>query len=299
MLVKDLWNLEVTYWGVIWLIGLTASTYLFAGFIKERVCLYMCPYGRFQSAMLDNDSSIVEYHSWRGEPRGKYDPKKYDPNSNLGDCIDCGKCVVVCPMGIDIRNGLQLACIGCGLCVDACNSVMERIGRPLDLICYDSVNSTQDKMQGKKHNRKLLHTKTILFGLIFTVIAILLIYLLANKEEFKLVAIHDRAPLFTLLPEGAIRNSYTLKLSNKSNSIQKFVLCVKGIEGASLKLQGFDQQYDQSHNIEVALDAEVELLVFVKISKDLLKSSRNSINFEVTNIDNNKTYSVNTVFISD
>lgn len=291
-LVKDLWHLRVTSGGLAWLVGLTASTYLFAGFIKERVCLYMCPYGRFQSAMLDNDSSLVTYHDWRGEPRGSYNPK-----SNAGDCIDCGKCVVVCPMGIDIRNGLQLACISCGLCVDACNSVMEKIGRPLNLIGYDSVNSTQDKMAGRPHVRRLFHPKTILFGTVFAIVAALMFYSLASKEEFRMVALHDRAVLFTQLPDGSIRNSYVLKFFNKTTNPQKFTLSVHGLEGATLRLQGFEQDYAPSHTIEVEVDRELELMIFVKVPKELLKTTRNSISFEVINTEDKKTYSVNTVFI--
>lgn len=291
-LAKDLWNFQVTSGGLTWLVSLTISTYLFAGFIKERVCLYMCPYGRFQSAMLDNDSALVTYHDWRGEPRGKY-----DPSGNSGDCIDCGKCVVVCPMGIDIRNGLQLACIGCGLCVDACNSVMERLGRPLNLIGYDSINSTHDQMAGKPHKKRLFHTKTILFGAMFVIIATLLLYSLAHKEEFRLVAIHDRAVLFTPLPDGTIRNGYTLKFFNKSPDVQNLILSVRGLDDASIKLQGFEQDYASSHNIRVKVDQELELMIFVKAPKDLLKTPRNSISFEIINTENRKTYTVNTVFI--
>jgi cytochrome c oxidase accessory protein FixG len=155
LLIRDIASFQVTSGGKTWLIGLTVSTYIFAGFVREKVCIYMCPYGRFQSAMLDSNSSVVTYHDWRGEPRGKYDPD----NKALGDCIDCGKCVVVCPMGIDIRNGLQLACIGCGLCVDACNSVMQKLGQPLELIAYDSISSTNAKMKGERSSKRVTYLK--------------------------------------------------------------------------------------------------------------------------------------------
>ncbi|MDJ1304924.1 MAG: 4Fe-4S dicluster domain-containing protein [Candidatus Midichloria sp.] len=111
-----------------WLFGLTFTTYILAGFMREKVCTYICPYGRFQSAMLDNDSLIVTYHSWRGEPRLQKNTKL----KNFGDCVDCYRCVAVCPMGIDIRDGLQMQCIGCGLCIDACDSVMSKL--PISLL---------------------------------------------------------------------------------------------------------------------------------------------------------------------
>ncbi len=293
-LVYDLYHFKVTYGAITWLLGLTASTYLFAGFVRERVCTYMCPYGRFQSAMLDNDTTLVTYHDWRGEPRGKF-----DPNSSAGDCIDCGKCVVVCPMGIDIRDGLQLACISCGLCVDACNSVMERINRPLYLIGYDSVNSTKAKMLHKPYIRSLLHTKTVLFGTIFIIVGTLLLYSLINKESFKVSVLHDRAVLFTSLPDGTIRNGYTIKLFNKTLKPQKFVLSLSGIEGASIKLQGFEQEYAVTHEVDIGPDQEISLIVFIKVPKDRLKVTRESINFEIRSVESNKIYSTKSVFMSE
>jgi cytochrome c oxidase accessory protein FixG len=293
-LVYDLYNFKVTTGGLTWLLGLTTSTYLFAGFIRERVCTYMCPYGRFQSAMLDNDTTVVTYHDWRGEPRGKL-----DPNSNLGDCIDCGKCIVVCPMGIDIRNGLQLACIGCGLCIDACNSVMEKINRPLYLIGYDSVNSIKAKMLNKPYKRKFFHTKTTLFGAIFLLVSSLLLYSLFNKEPLKISILHDRAVLFTTLPDGTIRNGYTLKLFNRTLKTKKFLLSIKGIAEASIKLQGFAQEYAPTHELIVGPDEELEIIIFIKIPKDQLKVAEESISFEIKNLEDNKVSYFNSVFVSD
>ncbi|MCE2992111.1 MAG: cytochrome c oxidase accessory protein CcoG [Candidatus Jidaibacter sp.] len=293
-LVLDLWNGKITSGGLAWLSGLTLSTYLFAGFVRDKVCVYMCPYGRFQSAMLDNDTTIVTYHDWRGEPRGKR-----DANSKSGDCIDCGRCVFVCPMGIDIRNGLQISCIGCGLCVDACNSVMDKLGRPLNLIGYDSINSSADKMNGVPHAKKLLHPKTLLFGGLFVLVMFLLFYALSNKQEVKIASIHDRNVMFTFLPDGSVRNSYILKIANRTLQKQQIALLVVGIEGATLKLQGFEQDYDTEHKLTLDPDQEIELIAFVKATKEMLKSSKNPISFQVRSDYYDKVFITNSVFIKE
>lgn len=132
-----------------WILGLTFSTYLMAGFAREQVCMYMCPYARFQSAMFDKDTLIIAYDEKRGEKRGKH--KAGESWEGRGHCIDCDSCVVVCPMGIDIRNGLQMECIACGLCVDACNNVMDKVGLPQGLIRYDTENLRQIGSSAKPH----------------------------------------------------------------------------------------------------------------------------------------------------
>jgi cytochrome c oxidase accessory protein FixG len=293
-LALDLWHGKVTSGGLAWLVGLTLSTYLFAGFVRERVCVYMCPYGRFQSAMFDNETIIVTYHDWRGEPRGKKNAE-----SQSGDCIDCGKCVFVCPMGIDIRNGLQIGCIGCGLCVDACNSVMDKLGRPLNLIGYDSIRSTNNKINGTPYKKAIFHPKTLLFGGLFVLVTFLLFYALSNKQELKIASIHDRSVLFTFLPDGSVRNSYVLKIANKTLQKQKIVLSVVGVEGATLKLQGFNQDYAAEHTLGFDPDQSMELIVFVKATKEMLKSSKNPISFQARSDYYDKIFTTNSVFINE
>jgi len=224
-LLHDLLSLQVSANGSWWLLGLTFSTYIFAGYAKEKVCIYMCPYGRFQSAMLDDDTSVVTYHVWRGEPRGHIN--KDDKVMAAGDCIDCHKCVVVCPMGIDIRNGLQMACIGCGLCIDACNSVMETLGRPKDLIFYDSVNSTAAKQQGAFIKRTVLKFKTILFVTVFAVVFGVMIWALLNKAPFSVGISRADGPLVTIIPDGSRRNTFQLLLVNRGGALQKLHFSVE------------------------------------------------------------------------
>ncbi len=290
-LAHDVFFFKVSSGGLAWLIGLTASTYLFAGFVRDKVCIYMCPYGRFQSAMLDNDSSVVTYHSWRGEPRGKFDEA-----GELGDCIDCGKCVVVCPMGIDIRNGLQLPCIGCGLCIDACNSVMEKLGRPLDLISYDSINSANAKRLGQPIKRSIFRLKTILFAIVFIVVTSVMLHTLINKSEFSVAIIRDRGALFTILPDGSIRNIYVLKIINRTPTDKNFTIVIDGIDDLMMK-HDLDNEYSSNKlSIDVSAEREKEIKIFLKTMKSF-KEQKN-IYFTVTDVHSNRQVQKETTFVT-
>ena len=254
----------------------TATTYLLAGWAREQVCTYMCPWPRFQAAMLDEDSMIVTYEAWRGEPRGK--PKKRhkhvspadmppkpeqtqfqnvpglanmdwekadalhgkDSLDNLGDCIDCNKCVAVCPTGIDIRDGVQLECIGCGLCIDACNSVMDKLGRPRGLITYDTLRNQERRAKGLPAKIKLLRPRTILYGLMMFVIAGAMLWGLIFRATMDINVLHDRNPLFVTLSDGSIKNGYTVKLLNKTREPRSFTLDMTGLTGATMSVVGQD-----------------------------------------------------------
>ena len=147
----------------------TATTYLLAGWAREQVCTYMCPWPRFQAALLDEHSYVVTYQKWRGEPRA---PLKKNPDwTRRGDCIACNQCVAVCPMGIDIREGLQLECIGCGLCIDACNDVMNRIGRPRELITMDTERNQTLRAAGKPPVHPIVRPRTVIYAAILLLVA--------------------------------------------------------------------------------------------------------------------------------
>ena len=190
----------------------TATTYLFAGWAREQVCTYMCPWPRFQSAMLDEQSLTVTYQGWRGEPRLR--GRRHDDTQG-GDCIDCGACVTACPTGIDIRDGIQLECINCGLCVDACNHVMERTGRPKWLITWDTLADQAAKAEGRQATFKFLRPRTIIYvSALFIAVSVMTVAL-ATRSSVGLSVLHDRAPLFVRLPDGSLRNGYTVKIANK------------------------------------------------------------------------------------
>lgn len=267
-LLHDVIHLSVTHGGVGWLLSLTASTYLFAAILRHRVCVYMCPYGRFQSAMLDSDTTVVTYHDWRGEPRHPIDKHTSTAQDiKHGDCIDCGKCVLVCPMGIDIRNGLQMACIGCGLCIDACDSVMTKLKRPTGLIAYDSINSTYAKQSGILFHRNIFRPKTIFYGLIMIISCSLLLYTLAHKSRYIITAQKDRSALFVITPDGMVRNTFLLKISNKTLQTQKLELNLEYAYNATFLLQNMMQDYSNNCTITAPEDSDVTYKIFVKTNK--------------------------------
>jgi len=280
-LLKDIITLEVSSGGMGWLTGLTASTYFFAGYVRQQVCIHMCPYGRFQSAMLDNDTSVVTYHDYRGEPRGKQ-----VEDGKLGDCIDCGKCVVVCPMGIDIRKGLQLPCIGCGLCIDACDSVMQKLDRPLGLIAYDSVNSSLAKKEGSIISKNVFQLKTVLFLAIFSIVSCFMIYELATKEEIVAAIMLNRNALYTMLPDGSYRNTYTLKLYNKTSVNKTMKLEVSGPLDLSIKESS--NNFYSVGDLDIVLEPQEEKTLTLYIKSPHKSDDKIDIYFKITDINSKK-----------
>jgi cytochrome c oxidase accessory protein FixG len=225
----------------------TTTTYVLAGFAREQVCTYMCPWPRFQGAMLDNDSLVVTYRAWRGEPRGKAKAE------GVGDCVDCGACVHVCPTGIDIREGQQLECIGCGLCVDACDDVMRKLSRPRGLIAFETLNnlaassaaaaslpSGPERQRAGMAARKLLHLirpRTVMYGAAIGVVVALMLGAFLLRTTVSLAALAERAPPFVLLSDGSIRNAYTLKLIDKTREPSRFTLAIDGLPQARVLVQ--------------------------------------------------------------
>lgn len=206
----------------------TFMTYLMGGIAREQVCIYMCPYARFQSVMFDHDTLIVSYDPRRGEPRGSR-KRGADPQElGLGDCIDCELCVQVCPTGIDIRDGLQYQCIGCALCIDACNSVMDKMEYPRGLIRYTS----EDALAGG--TTRWLRPRIIGYTLVLAVMLSVFWYTMASRVPLELTAIRDRNQLFVTTDSGAVENIYTLQLANMDESMHEFEIDISGLEGATL-----------------------------------------------------------------
>ncbi len=225
-----------------WMFGLTASTYIMAGYAREQVCTYMCPYARFQSAMFDKDTLIIGYDRERGEPRGKH--KQGSSWDGRGHCIDCTQCVVVCPMGIDIRNGLQMECIACGLCVDACNDVMARLELPPGLIRYDTQNNyekrTLAKAAGTEYKAELpiWRPRTFYYIAIISLLSGLMLYGFLARQRVDLTVIHDRNPLYVKLSDGSIRNTYLIKIANKTHDDMDIALSVEGVDIGEMRIVG-------------------------------------------------------------
>ncbi len=228
-LVPDLFTLSIdNAWSLFWIGFFTFATYFNAGWLREQICLYMCPYARFQSVMFDADTLVVSYDKERGDPRGSRKRDAEYKEKDLGDCVDCGMCVQVCPTGIDIRDGLQYECIGCALCIDACDSIMEKMDYEKGLISY----TTEHRLEGKTSN--IIRPKVMAYAVLLLIMIGAFSYSILTRIPLELDVIRDRGALYQLTGMGQIENSYTLKILNMSDQEQRLRLSVSGLEGLKI-----------------------------------------------------------------
>ncbi len=219
-------------------IGLfTLSTYVLGGIAREQVCIYMCPWPRIQGAMFDRDSLLISYRAWRGEPHGPH--KTGQSWEGRGDCVDCRQCVAVCPTGIDIRDGAQLECIQCALCIDACDEIMDKVGRPRGLIAYDTIRNLDAGAENVEPLR-LLRPRVLLYAGAIALVSIMMIVALIMRPVLDVNVLHDRNPLYVKLSDGGVRNGYEVKLLNKQYVPRAFKLGLAGLPGATLQLVGHE-----------------------------------------------------------
>ncbi len=244
----------------------TATTYLLGGLAREQVCIYMCPWPRIQGAMFDSDSLLITYRERRGEPRGSH--KKGESWDGRGDCIDCMQCVAVCPTGIDIRNGPQLECIQCALCIDACDDVMDKIGRPKKLIAYDTFRNLEAAQRGETAPLRLIRPRTVLYALLIALVGGIMAFGLSQKSVLEASALRDRNPLFIQLADGSIRNRFTVKILNKQHSVQDFTVALEGLPGAQLQIVGMEGA--QAPRISVPAGDLRELRLLVSVAAERL-----------------------------
>ena len=227
-LVIGLPDFDLNPWAVFWILFFTGMTYMNAGWIREQVCLYMCPYARFQSAMFDKDTLVISYDPERGEPRGsrrrQEDPRKL----GLGDCIDCEMCVQVCPTGIDIRKGLQYECIGCAACIDACDDIMAKMQYPKGLIRYTTENSLNQV------RTKVFRPRVIIYSLVLGALIAATFYTIATRTLLDVDVIRDRNVLFRQVDQEHVDNVYTLRILNKDNQEHGYTIEVAGLKDANL-----------------------------------------------------------------
>jgi cytochrome c oxidase accessory protein FixG len=218
-------------WESFWILFYGFATYGNAGWLREQVCTYMCPYARFQSAMFDRDTLIVTYDSARGEPRGAGNRNQARAEGGLGDCIDCGFCVQVCPTGIDIRDGLQYQCIGCAACIDACNHVMGKAGLPLGLVRYATTNALAAKLPPAQVWRRVLRARVLVYTAILGAICVGLAVSLSLRVPLKVDVIRDRGMLAREVEDGQVENIYRLQIMNTSTAPQTYTLQAAGVPG--------------------------------------------------------------------
>ena len=222
---------NMTSWEIFWVFFYAFATYGNAGFMREQVCKYMCPYARFQSAMFDKDTLIVTYDAARGEPRGARS-KKADPKTlGLGACVDCSLCVQVCPTGIDIRKGLQYECIGCGACADVCDTVMDKVGYARGLVKYSTENAMANGWSREQTWRRVFRPRVLLYLGILGVVIVALLGSLALRKPFKVDVVRDRASLARIVSGGQIENVYRIQIMNAAEKPLHFKLAVQGLPG--------------------------------------------------------------------
>jgi cytochrome c oxidase accessory protein FixG len=226
-LVPNLLSFDLNSWEIFWIGFFTVATYLNAGWLREQVCIHMCPYARFQSVMFDQDTLIVSYDEKRGEgEKGRGARKKgIDPQAEgLGDCVDCSLCVQVCPTGIDIRDGLQYQCIGCALCVDACDSIMDKMGYERGLVRY----TTEHELEGGTTH--FMRPRLIGYALVLLIMISGMVYAMVSRTAFELDIIRDRGALYQLTPNDTVQNSYTLEMMNMSQSELEYRIKIEGLK---------------------------------------------------------------------
>ena len=256
-LTVDFWSGDAAPVAYITVAVLTLTTFVLGGFMREQVCIYMCPWPRIQSAMLDEKSLLVTYKDWRGEPRGSLKKAAKSPDA-VGDCIDCNQCVAVCPTGIDIREGPQIGCITCGLCIDACDRVMEEIGRPRGLIDYATLEDCEREAAGEDPRpvwKTLLRPRTLIYSGIWGGIGLALLFALGTRTHTEISAAADRNPPFMLMSDGSVRNAFTLKIRNMESRPRRFTVALEGLDGATM-WTGTVSRDDAARTMQVAVGAD-------------------------------------------
>ncbi|KAA0598625.1 cytochrome c oxidase accessory protein FixG [Azospirillum lipoferum] len=280
-LMNELLHGEITS-GVATFIALFSfTTYFFAGWAREQICIYVCPWRSFQSAMVDEDTFLVTYEDWRGEGRGPLrKSQSWDERqaAGLGDCIDCKQCVHVCPTGTDIREGQQISCIGCGLCVDACNDVMRQIGRPLDLVRFDTQSNQIAKIDGKPERVKLVRPRTVIYSLIMLVVVCAMGIALLLRPTLDVSVLRDRAPLFVTLSDGSVQNAYTIKVLNKTHIARSYAVTFEGLGNAHLSVAG-DEAAGSGGSLTLTAEADsvATFRVFVRVPAAAVKSGSTDV----------------------
>jgi len=278
--LREIFTLEASMgtWSAIAIVG--GCCYMLAGFAREQVCLYMCPYSRFQSAMFDEHSLIISYEAWRGEPRAP--ARKGQGFEGRGHCIDCKMCVTACPTGIDIREGLQMGCIGCGLCIDACNTMMDRVGLPRNLISYDSSANLAAREKGESPHTRLIRPRTIIYTAILSAVAVLMVFALSTRHTVEVNVLHERSPLFVQLSDGSIRNGYTYKVLNMVRKDRTFSLSVAGIPGASIQVVGDEAGKSTQTELQVPGDDVTAFRLYVTVPEASIQNAKTPLTMVLT-----------------
>lgn len=270
-LALDVVAFQLSGWEWFWILFYGLATYGNAGWLREQVCIYMCPYARFQSAMFDQDTMIISYDTARGEPRGARQRSVDHREEGLGDCINCQMCVQVCPTGIDIREGLQYQCIGCAACIDICDQVMDKMGYPKGLVRY----TTENALEGRP--ARVLRPRVLVYAALLLGISAALVYSVATMIPLEVDVIRDRNMLYQETDEGWVENVYIVKIINKDVNLHRYRLTVSGLDGAQL--------IAQDDAITVNGGSVLDVPARIRIDPVHLDRTSSAVNFEVAAVD--------------
>lgn len=285
-LVRKLATFQAPMMAYVWIGILTFTTYALAGHMREQVCKFMCPWPRIQAALTDDEALNVTYRYDRGDPRAsvKQAARLRAEGRSAGDCVDCQQCVVVCPMGIDIRDGAQLDCIQCGLCIDACDTVMDKIGRPPRLIGFDTEANIQRRQGGVTPIYRIVRLRTLIYLALIAIVGGAMLWQLATRDTAGLSVLHERAPLFVRLQDGSLRNAYSLRILNKRPEERPFALTVSGLSGITIEAIGVTATADLRPIISVAPDSSREVRVLVTVPHDTPLAQSQTITFTASDL---------------
>jgi len=267
-----------------------ASTYAMAGWTREQMCMYMCPWPRIQTAMLDEHSLVVTYQGWRGDNRGpkrKSESWEQRTERGFGDCIDCTQCVQVCPMGIDVRTGAQADCINCGLCVDACDGIMDQIARPRGLIRFAAMAEDGARATGSRYKLPVVRVRTMIYTAVMALVAVIMLFTFGNRAHMEVTVIRDRAPMYVTLKDGSIRNAYTFKIANKTREDRRYELLASGIPGTTLSMAGeqehvADESAGTALRLEASPDSVATYRIYVTVPQGSLNAPSTPLSFQLS-----------------
>jgi len=280
-------------WETFWVCFYGFATYGNAGYLREQICKYMCPYARFQSAMFDADTLVVTYDEARGEPRGHRSRKIDDDSLGLGSCIDCSLCVQVCPTGIDIRKGLQYECIGCGACADVCDTVMDKMDYARGLIKYSTQNAITQKWSHKKMLHRILRPRVIIYAVILTLLTLGLLLSLWLRTSFRVDVVRDRGVMARLVEGGLLENVYRLQIMNATEATQHYRINANGLKGLVL-----ESDAGEANKAIVVKPAESRWIsVRLEIPDGSVESGSHHVQFEIQSLDTQETVTEKSVFL--
>ncbi|MDO9205510.1 cytochrome c oxidase accessory protein CcoG [Methylotenera sp.] len=319
-LSQSVLSLNLGPWETFWICFYGFATYGNAGFMREQVCKYMCPYARFQSAMFDDDTLIVTYDEARGEPRGGRSRKVEVNSKELGSCIDCNLCVQVCPTGIDIRKGLQYECIGCGACADVCDTVMDKMGYERGLVKYSTQNAVDNKWTHKQMLQRILRPRVLIYSAVLILLIVSLLASLWLRTPFRVNVVRDGV-IARMTDDGMIENVYRLQIMNGTESTQHFKLNVSGLKdleietkvaknkkpakdskdmNRALKSEDSKNIEDEENENKAILVKPAEsrwIIVDLKIPDGTEKSGSHKIKFEIQALESKETITEKSVFL--